>query len=239
MESIWKKELKPGEKWSGPIGRNRYIRFTAMGDNANLSMLVYSFYDRAEKYNMPDTLKEQHKAFLGKGDLVMSDNGRVLAAITEDTIGWHDTISGHTTRLLTDQKYGQTSFQYQGNDWLKSGEENLRIELIRNGMRPRDMGPCINLFSKVYIGEDGSMNYDAANCKAGASVTLKTEMAVLLMLSNTPNPLDPSPEYPSVPVRIEVFAAPETAAEDFWYTKTPEATRAYCNTRDYHALLGL
>lgn len=239
MEAIFTKEFRPGQKWSGAIGKNRYVRFTALGDNANVSVMLYNYFDKTEIYNMPDTLKEQHKAFISKNDVLMSDNGRIFAAVVEDSLGWHDVISGHTTRLLTDEKYGKTAFQQQGNDWLKSAEENFKIELVRNGLRPRDMKPCINFFSKVTIGEDGSMNYDPLHCSDGATVMLKTEMSVFLVLSNTPNPLDPSLEYPSVPMKMEIFEAPETTSNDPWYAKTPESERAYFNTITYHKLLGL
>ena len=40
------------------------------------------------------------------------------------------------------------------------------------------------------------MHYDENHCKKGATVTLRTEMDILFIVSNTPNPLDPSNEYP-------------------------------------------
>ena len=83
----------PGEKWSGLIGKNKYIHFKALGDNANVSILLYNMRDTSERYNMPDTLKAQYTAHLTKGNVLMSDNGRVLASITEDSLGWHDSIS--------------------------------------------------------------------------------------------------------------------------------------------------
>ena len=98
------KLLRPGEKWSGNIGLGKYIHFKALGDDANVSMLMYNMLDTSERYNMPDTLKAQFISSLTKGNVLMSDNGRVLASIVEDSLGWHDTISGYTTRLLTDEK---------------------------------------------------------------------------------------------------------------------------------------
>lgn len=76
-------------------------------------------------------------------------------------------------------------------------------------MGKRDIVPCVNLFSKVYVDEDGSMNYVSDHCKKGATVTLRTEMDIIFVVSNTPNPLDPSTEYPSVPVTMEVYDAPK------------------------------
>ena len=137
---------------------------------------------------MPDTLKAQFISSLTKGNVLMSDNGRVLASIVEDSLGWHDTISGYTTRLLTDEKYGKTTYQEMRNDWYRCGEENFKMELVRNNMSARDLVPCVNLFSKVYIEEDGSMHFEEGHCKEGATVTLRTEMDMIFIVSNTPNP---------------------------------------------------
>lgn len=182
MQKIWSKTLRPGEKWSGNIGRGKYIHFKALGDDANVSMLLYNMRDTSERYNMPDTLKAQYTAHLAKGNVLMSDNGRVLASIVEDSLGWHDTLTGYTTRRLTDEKYGVSSYQNVRNDWLRCGEENFKMELVRNNMDAGDLVPCVNLFSKVYVEEDGSMHYVSDHCKEGATVTLRTEMDVILMI---------------------------------------------------------
>mgnify|MGYP003299303445 FL=1 len=88
MQKIWKKEFKPGEAWSGCIGRQKYIHFKALGDNANVSIILYNMRDNSERYNMPDSLKAQYTAHLTKGNVLMSDNGRVLASIGQDSTGW-------------------------------------------------------------------------------------------------------------------------------------------------------
>ena len=238
MQKIWTKELRPGEKCSGNIGKGKYIHIKALKAGANVSMLMYNMLDTSERYNMPDTLKGQYTAFLTKGNVLYSDNGRVLASIVEDSVGWHDTISGHTTRAMTDEKYGVTTYQEQGNDWLRSGEENFAVELVRNNMGVRDLVPCVNLFSKVYCQEDGSMHYDLDNCKEGATVTLRTEMDIILILSNTPNPLDPRTTYPSVPVTVEVYDAPPVDLTDECVNHRPENYRAFENTWDYYNLMG-
>ncbi len=238
MQRIWSKTLKPGEKWSGNIGRGKYIHFKALGKNANISMLLYNMRDTSERYNMPDTLKAQYTAHLTKGNVLMSDNGRVLASIVEDSLGWHDTISGHITRETVDKKYGRTTYQELRNEWLRSGDENFKIELVRNNMGIRDLVPCVNLFSKVYVEEDGGMHYDPDHCKEGATVTLRTEMDIILILSNTPNPLDESERYPSVPVTVEVYNAPPVDLTDECVNYRMESYRAFENTWDYYNLMG-
>lgn len=239
MKKVWDKTLGVGEKWSGNIGRGKYVHFKALGDEANVSMLLYNMRDTSERYNMPDSLKAQYTSHLTTGNVLMSDNGRVLASIVQDSLGWHDTISGYTTRQMTDEKYGKTTYQELKNDWFKSGQENFLVELIRNNMGPRDLVPCVNLFSKVYVEEDGSMHYEVHHCKKGDTVTLRTEMDVIILLSNTPNPLNPSTTYPSVPVTIEVYDAPPVDLLDTCVNHRPENYRAFENTWEYYTLLGL
>ena len=239
MKKIWSKILHPGEKWSGNIGRGKYIHFKSLGDNANVSLLMYNLRDTSERYNMPDTLKAQYTAYLTKGNVLMSDNGRVFASIVEDTCGWHDTISGYTTRQMTDVRYGISKYQQDRNDWLRSGEENFKVELVRNNLGPRDLVPCVNLFAKVYCEDDGSMHYDTNNCKKDMTVTLRTEMDVVLLLSNTPNALDESTLYPSVPIQIDIYNAPPVDLLDPCVTHRQENYRAFENTWEYYDLLGM
>jgi uncharacterized protein len=238
MSIIWSTALRPGGKWSGTIGRGKLIRFTAMEAGANVSAQIYHAKDLTERYNMPDTLKAQYTAHLTRGHVLMSDNGRALASIVEDSTGWHDPLSGYTSRAATDAKYGTTNYQGLRNEWLRSGQENFAVELMRNGLSMRDMMPVVNLFSKVFCDEQGDMHFCSDHCPAGATVTLRTEMDILLVLSNTPNPLDPRTSYPSVPVKIEVLAALPVEADDFCVNYRWENRRAFENTWEYHTLLG-
>ncbi|MFS0723639.1 urea amidolyase associated protein UAAP1 [Paenibacillus sp. 1P07SE] len=228
--------LPPGAKWSGIIGRGKAMTFTAEESGANLSMLLYNAADLSERYSMADSLKAQYTAFLSHGRVLMSDNGRVLAAITSDTLGWHDTICGHTTAEEIETVYGHTNYQQHRNDRLRNGFDNFIIELTKAGLGPRDLVPNVNLFSKVVSDEAGMLQHLPGHCPAGASVTLRAEMDLLLVLSNTPHPLDRSARYPSVPVTMEVADAPATGAGDEWVEKRAENRRAYENTWSYYRL---
>lgn len=231
------KYIPAGGKWSSIIGRGKSITFTAMEDGANLSILLYSAADSAERYNMPDTLKAQHTSHLTKGHVLMSDNGRVLTSITEDSLGWHDSISGYITRRVVDERYGKTTYQENRNDWYRSGEENFAVELFRNGLSVRDLIPVVNLFSKVYCTEDGKMHYVPTHAKKGDFITLRTEQDVLLIVSNTPNPLNETPHYPSVPVKMDITDASKVSDDDICVNYCPENRRAFENTWDYTGLL--
>lgn len=233
MSKVLTKIIPAGGKWSTKIRSGKQLTFTALGDGANLSLLLYNADDTSERYNMPDTLKAQHTAHLTTGNVLMSDNGRVLASIIDDSLGWHDTISGYATRLMIDERYGKTSYQEQRNDWYRSGEENFAVELFRNGLTNRDLIPVVNLFSKVSCKEDGSLHFAPGHSKKGDTITLRADMDVLIILSNTPNPLDPSANYPSVPVEIMITDAAPVEENDICVNHRPENRRAFENTWDY------
>src|SRR5690606_22061330 len=100
------------------------------------------------RYNMPDTLKAQHIARLTAGNVLYSDMGRVLCSITEDTLGWHDTITGHATRQHNEARYGRGTYQDLRNDWHKNTRDNLLVELGKLELGKRDLGPNVNFFVK-------------------------------------------------------------------------------------------
>lgn len=228
--------IQSGGKWSGVIGKGKQIQFKATGHQANLSALLYHAPYPAERYNMPDTLKAQHTALLTAGHVLMSDQGRVLASIIEDTVGWHDPLSGYTTRRSTNDRYGFTNYQQQRNDWLRSGAENFTVELFRSQLTPRDLIPPVNLFSKVICELDGSMRYVEQDT-AGRTVTLRTEMDVLFVFSNTPNPLNPSPVYPDTAIEIVVSDAMPVTEQDACVQHCAENRRAFQNTWQAQELL--
>jgi urea carboxylase-associated protein 2 len=236
MQKLFEKTFHAGEKWSASISRGKILRFTALDAGANTAVMMYNSSDLTERYNMPDTLKAQHTAFLTKGNILMSDNGRAMASVVWDDTGWIDTISGLTDKKSTDEKYGATTYQKNSNDYYRNGYDNFVIELVRNGLSQRDIMPNLNLFSKISCDEQGNMIYAVGHAKPEDVIMLRTEMDVLLIVSNTPNPLDDRGKYPSVPVSLEIYKSAPVEITDICVNSCPENKRAFDNTWKYHLL---
>ena len=81
---MWEVPLRGAAHWSGVLRRGMSLRLTAMGAHANLAALFYNHEQPLERYNMADTLKAQHTAFLTAGCVCYSDMGRILCSITAD-----------------------------------------------------------------------------------------------------------------------------------------------------------
>lgn len=222
--------------WSRIISRGKTLRLTDLEGGANAGMLMYHAPERHERYNMPDTLKGQHIFYLRAPYAIHSDMGRLFASITEDTVGWHDTVCGASDAALVKGKYGEHTFEQGRNQFYRNGRECFLIELAKWGLGERDLVPNINFFSKVVADEAGNLTYVAGHSSPGSHVDLRFEMDTLVALNTCQHPLDPSPVYAPRPVRLEVFATPAPSDGDATLTVRPENARAYRNTQDYYLL---
>src|ERR1700734_49305 len=95
---LWEETIEPGSTWSHVLKRGTSLRITDMQGGANVGALFYNFDCLLERYNMADTLKVQHIAYLKKGVVLYSDMGRILCSIVDDSVGWHDPLGGCDTR---------------------------------------------------------------------------------------------------------------------------------------------
>jgi uncharacterized protein len=227
---LWNVRLEAAEHWSGVLRRGTALKITALQAGANVAALMYNFELLSERYNMPDTLKAQHTAFLTSGCVCYSDLGRILCSITADDCGWHDTICGLSDGAMVTQKYGASRFQEQRNSAYKNGRDSMLNELGKYGLGKRDLVANINFFSRVTADESGHLMFDPQHCRAGASVDLRFEMHTLLVLSTSPHPLDTATHYQPSPVQLSASRAAPVALDDACRTRCPENARGFQNT---------
>ena len=162
--------LRGGQMWSRVVRRGQALKLIDVEGGASVAALLYNAAQPLERYNMADTLKAQHTAFLTTGCALYSDMGRVLMSITEDSAGWHDTFTGHLDRAGSEAKYGRGSYQALRNDCYRNTRDNFLIELGKHGLGARDLVPNLNFFVKVTVSADGALGFQNER-RAGRSVT--------------------------------------------------------------------
>lgn len=226
--------LPPGAMWSARLRRHRLLKLEALGPGANVSALFYNAAEPLDRLNVPDTLKALHTAKLTRGHVLMSDMGHALVSIVEDTLGWHDPLAGHITAAHVEAKFGTRRYQEHRNEWHRNARDNFLVELGKHGLGLRDIVANVNFFSKVTVDDDGVMHFVADHCPAGASITLRTETDVLVVLANCPHPMHPGGEYPRVPVRVEISEAEAPGPDDFCRHFRPECGRAMTLSERLH-----
>jgi uncharacterized protein len=234
IETVFHESLIEGGKhWSLTVRSGTALRLIDVNGGANAGMLFYNPYNLLERYNVPDTLKCQHTFKLTKGHCLYSDMGRIFCSIIEDSVGWHDTVCGNSTKALVAQRWGLKSYQNYRNDWTQNGHDSFLVEGGKYGLGRRDLAANVNWFSKVSIAEAGDMSFDAGNSRAGAFVDLRFEMDALVLLHTCPHPLNPAAEYPRAPVRIQLRKSAPVRDDDFCRNFCPENARGFENTELY------
>lgn len=236
MTAIYTKTLEGAGMWSAVVSRGKSLRLTALEPGANVGMLLYNAHNLSERYNMPDTLKGQHIFRLAAPFCVHSDMGRIFCGITEDTLGWHDTVCGTSNAAVVSEKYGNRTFQAARNDFHRNGRDCFLIELGKWGLGRRDLVPNINWFSKLVTDDTGALTFVDGHCRQGDHVMLRVEMDTLFVLHTLQHPLDPDPEYHPRRVLLEIFNSVPAAQDDACRNSRPENVRAYENTEAFNLL---
>jgi urea carboxylase-associated protein 2 len=199
--------LRGGQAWSRRLTRGQILRLTDSTGHACVSALFYNAREPVERYNMADTLKAQYTAFLTAGRVLFSDMGRVLVSMIGDTCGWHDTISGCGDAASGDARFGAGRYQELRNDFHRNARDNFVIELSKLGLGKRDIVANVNFFARIAADDAGRIAWVPGNSRPGAHVDLRAEMDTLVVLSNTPHPLDPATAYAPPPVELEIRVA--------------------------------
>jgi urea carboxylase-associated protein 2 len=220
--------------WSLRMKRGTVLRIIDIEGGANVGVLFYNPENLLERYNAPDTLKCQHTFKLTKGHCLYSDMGRIFCSIIEDSVGWHETVCGNSTKKIVAEKWGEKNYQEYNNDWQKNGYDSFLVELAKYGLGRKDMAANLNLFSKVEVNNEGNLRYSTDNSKPGSYVELRFEMDTLVLLHTCPHPLNPETEYPRKPVQYQIMKAAPVAADDLCKNSCAENQRGFKNNEIYY-----
>lgn len=192
------------------------------------NVLIYNAKRPIERLNVADTLKVQWNGYLGKGKLLLSDMGRVLMSIVEDTCQMHDAFCGASNAKTNAAKSG-TGENYSASP---NARDRFLLALAKHGLGRRDVMPNINFFKHVRIETDGATTFIQESSKPGDIVRLRAEMDLLVVIANTPHVLDPRQTYTCTPLRLTAWRGQLTPMDDPIRTATPENTRAFENVED-------
>lgn len=230
---LWQERMPGGAHWSGVLRRGNTLRLTDLHGGANVSALLFNQEEKTERYNMPDTLKAQHTAYLTQGHVCYSDMGRILCSIAEDSCGWHDTICGVQDAAGLRARYGEARYQAHRNAMHRNGLDGFLMELGKWGLGKRDLVPNLNFFSKAVADDAGRLQFETSHRQPGQHVDLRFEMNVLVVLSTAPHPFDPSTAYDPKAVKLTAWRSGTAGADDRCRLSCAENGRGFINTERY------
>jgi urea carboxylase-associated protein 2 len=230
----WAEVVAGGNYTNKVVARGTSLRLTDLAGDACAHVLLFNADQPWERLNVADTVKVPWQAYLGAGHPLLSDQGRVLATIVEDSSGSHDALCGTTSLAANEARYGDGDAQGPS----PAGRELLMLGALKHGLGPRDVPPSLSFFQGVTVGEDGTLAF-AGSAGAGRSVVLRAELPLVVLIANVPHPLDPRAEYVCSSLEVLAWRGAPTGPGDPRWTATPEGERAYLNTEDYATARGL
>jgi len=231
---VWADRVPGGGYAHRVLAPGTVVRLTDVAGNACASVVLYHADMPWERLNVADTVKVQWQVYAGASYLLLSDQARVLATVLEDSSGHHDTLFGTSTRARNQRRYGDGS----PHGHSPAGRELLVLAAAKNGLGRRDVAPSVSFFQGVRVDSDGRPEW-LGSAGPGASVTLRTELPVVVLLANAAHPLDPRPAYTASALEILAWRDRVTMPEDPLWTATPEGRRAFENSDDHRKGRGL
>lgn len=221
---LWDETIGSGQYGARRVTRGSVLRIVDTDGDACVQLLAFNAGRTTERLNTADTVKVQWQAYLGPDAVLLSDMGRAMMSMVTDTSARHDCLCGGSNRALNDARYGD------GSVWgsAPNARDMLALAGAKYGLSRTDIGPCINLFKSVPVAADGSMSL-SGDLEPGAVVELRADMDVIVLLANSPHPLDDRAAYTVSPVRVTAYR-PATDVGHGIRTSTPERARAFENT---------
>jgi urea carboxylase-associated protein 2 len=226
---LWDETIDAGEYCARILKRGSRLRLTNLEGDGCVNFLVFNADRPVERLNVADTVKVQWNAYLGKGKLLLSDMGRVLMSIPEDTCQKHDTICGASSAKTNFVKYGNG----ENHGPYPNARDRFLLALLKFGLGKKDIAPNVNFFKTVRVQKDGGLQFVQESSKAGDFVELRAEMNVIVVAVNAPHVLDPRSTYTCTPVRLTAWRGAVAPANDPIRNSTPESIRAFENSEDF------
>jgi uncharacterized protein YcgI (DUF1989 family) len=119
------------------------------------------------------------KIYVSTGDALWSDRSEPMLTIVADDVGKHDLLYAPCSIEMYRLQYGATEYHANCYDNLCSAFRELGIE-------PEPLPSSLNFFMNADVTVDGRLSILPPRTRAGAAITLRAEMDLLIALSSCP-----------------------------------------------------
>jgi len=197
--AIYVHDIPAERPWSYLLKKGQTLRIIDSEGQQAVDALLYCLADPTERYSAQDTLRVQGSAYVDVGTRLISNKGRVMARITADTCGRHDTSAGCCSCESNAVRFGEaTKYQH-------ACRENFILELSKYGLGKRDIVANLNFFMSVPIDPNGNFTVVDGVSAPGAYIDLAMEMDVIFVISNCPQVNNPCNGFDPTPIRVMIW----------------------------------
>jgi uncharacterized protein len=182
----------------GTLKQGQHLSIIDLEGNQAVDTLFYNADDTREHYSAQDTIRAQGSIYLGQDSVLLSNRGRPMLRIVEDSCGRHDTLGGacsaesNTVRYALDRRH------------MHSCRDSFLLALAEHerGLNKRDLPSNINFFMNVPVTPEGGLTFADGISAAGREVKLHAQMNILVLISNCPQLNNPCNAYNPTPIRV-------------------------------------
>ena len=184
--------------WSCLVKKGQIIRIEDTHGQQAVDTLFYNAHDKSERYDAQATLAAQARAYIENGTPLLSNRGHVLAVVTADTSGAHDTSAGACSCEANTVRFGHHT------RYMHACRENFLLALAPHGMDKRDIVSNVNFFMNVPVLPNGDLSIVDGLSRPGDYVELRAEIDVLCVISNCPQVNNPCNGFNPTPIRVTI-----------------------------------
>jgi len=201
-DAVYRAIIPAGEPFVKTLAAGQHFRILDLEGNQAVDTLFYDADDPQACYSAVDTIRAQGNIYLTAGSRLLSKRGDLLATITADTCGRHDTLGGacsaesNTVRYALEKKH------------MHSCRDNFLLALahlhadMEGAMSKRNLSSNINFFMNVPVTPAGGLTFEDGISAAGRYVELRAERDLLVLISNCPQLNNPCNAYNPTPVEV-------------------------------------
>jgi uncharacterized protein len=191
----------PGEPWTAVLTAGHRLRITDLEGTQAVDTLFYNAADPSERYSSADTVRAQGGIFLTTGSVLISNEGRPMLTVVEDSCGRHDTVGGACSAESNVCRFGHHTRA------MHNCRDNFLVGLARHGLGKRDLVPNINFFMHVPVTSDGRLDIVDGISRPGDHIDLVADQDVLVVISNCPQLNNPCNGWSPTPIGLTVWAS--------------------------------
>ncbi len=197
--AIYVHDIPAERPWSQVLKKGQTLRIIDSEGQQAVDALLYCLADPTERYSAQDTLRTQGSAYVELGTKLVSSKGSVMARITADSCGRHDTSAGCCSCESNAVRFGE-AIKYQ-----HACRENFILELAKYGLGKRDIVANLNFFMNVPIDPDGNFTVVDGISAPGNYVDVSMELDVIFVISNCPQVNNPCNGFDPTPIRVMIW----------------------------------
>jgi urea carboxylase-associated protein 1 len=201
-DAVYTQHVPSEAPWSCILERGQTLRIIDSEGQQAVDALLYAADDLTERYSAQDTLRTQGSAYVQLGTSLISNRDRVMARITADSCGQHDTSAGCCSCESNAVRFGEaTKYQH-------ACRENFILELSKYGLGKRDIVANLNFFMNVPIDPSGNFTVIDGISAPGNYVDITADMDLVFVISNCPQINNPCNGFNPTPVRVLIWDQP-------------------------------